>query len=98
MQPNRNVKTVNRSNKAVQALSLPTVININPRSLNNKIEAFKTYIKEEEVDIAFVSESHEREGHPLVDSLKIDDFEIISNVYQRRGKYGTCTSCEKGKI
>ena len=88
MQPNKNLRTVKRSNKAVQALSLPTVININPRSLNNKMEAFKTYIEEEEVDIAFVSESHEREGQPLVDSLKMDDFEIISNVYQRREKGG----------
>ena len=80
--------TVKRSNKAVQALSLPTVVNINPRSLNNKVEAFKTYMEEEEIDLALISESHEREGHPLVDKLQMDDFEVISNVHQRRGKGG----------
>ena len=84
----RHITTVQRSNKAIQALSLPTVININPRSLNNKAEAFKTYIEEEEIDLAFVSESHEREDFPLVDSLQLDGFDIISNVHQRRGKGG----------
>ena len=87
-QRKRHITTVHRSNKAIQALSLPTVININPRSLNNKAEAFKTYIEEEEIDLAFVSESHEREEVPLVDSLQLDGFEIISNVHQRRGKGG----------
>ena len=81
-----NLNTVCRSNKAVQALSLPTVININPRSLNNKVESFKTYMKEENVNLAFVSESHEREGHPLVDSLQLNSFEIVSSVHQRREK------------
>ena len=83
-----NLKIIRRSNKAVQALNLPTVININPRSLNNKVESFKTYMNEEEIDLAFISESHEREGHPLVESLQMEDFEIISNVHQRRGKGG----------
>ena len=46
----RHITTVHSLNKAIQALSLPTVININPRSLNNKAEAFKTYIEEEEKD------------------------------------------------
>ena len=40
-----NLKTIQKSNKAVQALRLPTVVNINPRSLNNKLESFKTYMK-----------------------------------------------------
>ena len=83
-----NLKTVKRSDKAVQALDLPVLINLNPRSLNNKIEAFKTYMDEEQVDIAFISESHEREQYPLVDSLNMEDYEIISNVHQRRGKGG----------
>ena len=45
----------------MQALHLPTVININPRSLNDKIDSFKTYMEEEQVDLACISESHERE-------------------------------------
>ena len=83
-----NLVTIRRSDKAVQALNLPNVININPRSINNKVESFKTYMIEEEVDLAFISESHERETQPLVDSLKMEGFEIISNVHQRRGKGG----------
>lgn len=83
-----NLTTICRSNKAVQALNLPIVININPRSLNNKVESFKTYIVEEEIDLAFISESHEREGHPLVDSLQMEDYDIISSLHQRRGKGG----------
>ena len=46
-QNHSNLKAVRRSNKVIQAFSLPTVININPRSLNKKIESFKTYIEEE---------------------------------------------------
>ena len=83
-----NITTIHRSNKAVQALNLPTVININPRSLNNKSESFKTYMEEEGVDLALISESHEQEHKPLVESLNMKDFEIISSLHQRRGKGG----------
>ena len=83
-----NLTTIHRSNKAVQALNLPTVININPRSLNNKVESFKTYMEEEGVDLALISESHEQEHKPLVESLNMKDFEIISSIHQRRGKGG----------
>ena len=62
--------------------------NINPRSLNNKIESFKTYLLEENVDLAFISESHERLDKPLTENLQMTNFEIISNVNQRRGKGG----------
>ena len=84
----KNLKVIKRSNKAVQALNLPTVVNINPRSLNNKLESFKTFLEEEQVDLACVSESHECEGRPLVESLKLDNYEIISSMHQRRGKGG----------
>ena len=83
-----SLKTIHRSNKAVQALRLPTVVNINPRSLNNKVESFRNYMKEEDVDLACVSESHECEGRPLVDILDLEDYEIISSLHQRRGKGG----------
>ena len=69
-----NIKTIKILNKAVQALELPTVININPRSLNNKIDAFKTYMKEENVDLAIISESHEQVDKQLVDNLRMENF------------------------
>ena len=65
------------------------MININHRRLNNKINAFKNYIEEEEeVDLAIISESHEQVDKQLVDNLQMDNFQVISNVHQRRGKGG----------
>ena len=52
-----------------------------PRSLTKKVESFKTYMNEEEIDSAFISECHEREDHLLVESLQIEDFDIFSNVH-----------------
>ena len=45
-------------------------------------------MKEEDVDLACVSESHECERRPLVDILDLEDYEIISSLHQRRGKGG----------
>ena len=42
--------------------------------------------EEEEVDLAIISESHEQVDKQLVDNLQIDNFQVISNVHQRRGK------------
>ena len=52
------------------------------------MESFKIYIEEEEVDLAFISESHELVNKPLADSLQMENFEIISNVHQRKGRGG----------
>ena len=52
----KNVKNVKRSNKFEQALNLPTLCNINPRSIYNKINEFHEFVKEEEVDVIFISE------------------------------------------
>ena len=48
-----------------QALNLPKVMNLNPRSAMNKLEQIKTFIEEEEIDLAFISESHDRENKKL---------------------------------
>ena len=45
------------SNKIVEALSLPTICNMNPRSVYNKIKEFHEFVKSEEIDIIFMSES-----------------------------------------
>ena len=54
----------------------------------NKINELQTLIEEEEADVTFVSESHEREDHKLEDQINLEDFEVISNVSQRKGKGG----------
>ena len=84
----RSVKTIKRSNKLVEALSLPKVLNLNPRSIYNKIDEYITLIEEKEIDLTFMSETWEREGKSLESIIKTDDIEVISNVHQRKGKGG----------
>jgi hypothetical protein len=57
----RNLVVIKPSNKTFQALSLPKVLNLNLRSIYNKLEEFSTFVKEEEVDLICMSESWERE-------------------------------------
>ena len=83
-----NLTVVKRSNKHIQALNLPVVANINPRSVYNKVNQFKTFVEQEEIDVVFMSESWEREQKTLHDLIKLEDHEIVSNVFQRKGKGG----------
>ena len=84
---NENEKT-KISKRLEQALSLPTLCNMNPRSVYNKLDEFHTFVKEEEVDVLFISESWEREHLPLDKVIKLEDHSVISNVSQRTGKGG----------
>ena len=40
---------------------LPTICNLNPRSIYNKVHEFHEFVRNEEIDIIFMSESWERE-------------------------------------
>ena len=84
----KNLVVIKPSKKVFQALSLPKVLNLNPRSIYNKVEEFSTFVKEEQVDLICMSESWERENKTLDTVIKIDDFKVISNVHQRVGKGG----------
>ena len=53
----RVLRPIIRNNKLFTALQLPKVLNLNPRSLYNKKENFKTFLLEREIDVACVSES-----------------------------------------
>ena len=44
-QTKRNLIIIKRSNKLIQALNLPNVMNVNPRSIYNKIQEFHTFVK-----------------------------------------------------
>ena len=85
--PNNNT-TVKRSNKILHALDLPTVINLNPHSVYNKIDEFHTLVKEEEADVIFMTESWEREDKTLDEIINLEDHVVISNVHQRQGVEG----------
>ena len=80
--------TIVRSNKLVHALDLPSVLNLNPRSVYNKIDEFYTLVQEEEADVVFMSESWERENQTLDQIINLKDHVVISNVYQRLGVGG----------
>ena len=45
----------------MHALDLPSIINLIPRSVYNKIDEFHSLVEEEVADIIFMSESWERE-------------------------------------
>ena len=79
---------IKKSNKPIQALNLPVIANVNPRSVYNKMNEFHTFVEQEEVDVVFMSESWERENKTLQELIKLDDHTILSNVYQRKGKGG----------
>ena len=83
-----NLKVIKRSNKLIEALDLPTICNLNPRSVYNKVEEFHTFVQEESVDLLFMSESWEREHLTLDKIIKLEDHTVISNVVQRIGQGG----------
>ena len=87
---NRNVenrkpirKVIKRNNQVLHALSLPVVMNLNPRSIYNKTDDLKLIIEQYEADIVFLSESWERDNLTLKDIIDIDGFDIISTVKSR---------------
>ena len=84
----QNLKTIKRSNTIVEALSLPTLCNLNPRSVYNKVAEFHEFVKSEDIDIVFMSESWERESKTLAEIINLEAHEVLSNVYQRKGKGG----------
>ena len=67
---------------------LPIILNLNPRSIYNKYKEFKDFIENHSIDIIFMSESWEREDHLVKDLLKLENYDIVSNVHQRKGRGG----------
>ena len=52
------------------------------------MDEFSTFVREEELDLICMSESWEREDLTLEEVIEIEDFKVISNVHQRKGKGG----------
>ena len=77
------MKTIKRSNKVLEALALPTLCNLNPRSLYNKINEFQEFVVSEDVDVVFLSETWERQNKTLSEIINLEDYAVISNVNQR---------------
>ena len=86
-QPFQKSETVNKS-KVFQALSLPSLSNINARSVYNKLDELHTFINEEEIDVIFLSETWERESLNLETFIELGSHKVYSSPYQRKGKGG----------
>ena len=52
------------------------------------MDAFHEFVKEESIQLIFISESWERESQTLDKIIKIEDYDVISNVNQRKGQGG----------
>ena len=76
------------SKKLQQALELPNICNINPRSIYNKQDEFREFVNQESIQLIFMSESWERKNLPLDKIINLENYEIISNVSQRKGPGG----------
>ena len=83
---NHDISKIQKPRNIIQALQLPKLLNLNPRSAMNKLESITRFIEEENIDVAFISETHERENKRLEDHMKLDTHTIISNIYQRQTK------------
>ena len=86
-------KNVNR--KIEHSISLPKIMNLNPPSIYNKVDEFVTLVEEEQIDLVFIPESHERayptkmgKSQTLQEIIQIDNFIVINNPHQREGKCG----------
>ena len=83
-----NIVINHRSRKVMTANQMPVVVNLNPRSIYNKKEEFRTMMEQLNVDICFMSESWDRERNGLENVIGMADYKIIKNVVQRQGKGG----------
>ena len=85
-----NLKTIKRSNKISEASNLPIVLNLNPRSLYQKLDEFQTLIEQTDAGVCCISErwdrSHVPGGRLLSDLIDIDGYQLVQNVVQRRRK------------
>ena len=88
-QKEKNYKTKNekKSNRFRQALDLPILCNLNPRSIYNKTDEFHELVKEEDIDVVFLSESWEREYLPLDQIIQLEDHVVIFKCSPEEG-YG----------
>ena len=58
-------------------------MNLNPRSLYNKVDDLKLVLEQYEADCVCISESWERENFTLQELIGLDNYTAITNVHQR---------------
>ena len=88
MNKNRNyqkLKTIRKNDKVLQALNLPTICNLNLRSIYDKKNEFETLVDQEDLHLIFMSELWERKNLTLDQAIHLENHTVISNVHQRSG-------------
>ena len=67
-------KVIKRSNLLLRAIDLPSVMNINPRSVYNKANEFLTLVEQYETDLIFMSETWDRINQPLENLIQLENY------------------------
>ena len=67
--PAQCLKRIQRNNKLLEAVQLPIVLNLNPRSLYNKAEEFRLLIEQTNCNLCFISESFVSQDSDIFDFL-----------------------------
>ena len=63
-------------------------MNLNPRSIYNRLEELSEIIEQYNISVAGISESWEREDQPLNQIIQIENFKVLTNVVQRQNRGG----------
>ena len=71
-------KVIIRNNSLLHALHLPSVMNINPRSIYNKADEFLTLVEQYESQVIFMSETWDRINQPIENLIKLENYKIIT--------------------
>ena len=81
-------KVIKRNNLFLHAINLPSVMNINPRSIYNKVDEFLTLVEQYESDLIFMSETWDRVHQPLENLIQLENYRVITAVNPRNFKGG----------
>ena len=84
----QDIKTMKRFNNLIEALSLPSLWNMNRRSFYSKIDEFHEFVEHFEIDKFFMSKLWERKSKILAEKINLEDYQMLSNVPQRKGQGG----------
>ena len=86
--PAQCLKRIQRNNKLLEAVQLPIVLNLNPRSLYNKAEEFRLLIEQTNCNLCFISESWDRNNEGLEEIIEMENFRFVKNQLQREEQGG----------
>ena len=77
------LRTIRRNNVILQSLHLPTVMNLNPRSLYNKTDDFYEILEQYQADIVCISESWDRKNLSIENLLNLPHHRVLKSPVQR---------------